>query len=151
MPSPTFDGPNLIIQLPSLGVYDVGADLYSQWKLWARTGNNAGYLKAFDTTGGDDVGGGQNIAAYYFLRNDYGWRIKMPADDGEIKVIGQLFGRDANINIYQKTLGHDAFLTNIVSTQAIVISGVGGGGLTVPQAEALNRIDLQASLIPGTL
>ena len=148
MPSPTFDGPNLIIQLPALGVYDVGADLYSQWKLWARAGNNAGYLNAFDTTGGDDVGGGQSIAPYFFLRNDYGWRIKMPAIDGAIKLNGQLFGRDASIAVYEKTVGFDAFVTNVLSTQATVINGVGGGGLTPSQDSLLSKIGaLTLSLI----
>jgi hypothetical protein len=151
MPSATFDGPNKIIQLPSLGTYNVGADLYSQWKLWARSGNNSGYLKAFDTTGGDAVGSGQEIAPYFFCRNDLGWRIKMPEDNGEIIVTGNLFPRDPSTSLFEQTSGYDAFLRLEVSTRAVVVTVNSGSGLTVPQAEALNRIDLQASLIPGTL
>ena len=69
MPAALFDGPNLIIKLPSVASYDAGKDIYSRWKDWVRQSDNAKYPQAFDTTGGDDIGGGQSIAPYFFCRN----------------------------------------------------------------------------------
>ncbi len=151
MADATFDGANLYIVLPSTGTFDVEKDLYSAWKMWVASSDNAKYLPAFDTTGGDNVGGGQEIAPYFFCRNDLGWRIKMPDANGEIIVTGNLFPRDPSTSLFEQTTGYDAFLRLEVSTRAVVVTVNSGSGLTVPQAEALNRIDLQASLIPGTL
>jgi hypothetical protein len=75
----------------------------------------------------------------------------MPEDNGEIIVTGNLFPRDPSTSLFEQTSGYDAFLRLEVSTRAVVVTVNSGSGLTVPQAEALNRIDLQASLIPGTL
>jgi len=75
----TFDGDTLLIQLPTTGTYYVESELYSAWKEWVLLNDNAKYPIAFETTGGDDIGGGQQIAPYFFCRNDLGWRIKAPS------------------------------------------------------------------------
>lgn len=121
MADATFDGANLHITLPSIGSFDVQTEIYSAWKEWVVVGDNAKYPPAFDTTGGDAVGGGQNIAPYYFCRNDLGWRIKMPSANGEIVVTGNLFPRDSSILLFEQTSGFDAFLRLEVSTRAVVI------------------------------
>lgn len=117
-----FDGPNLYINLPSIGSFDAQADIYSAWKRWVRQSDNAKFPPAFDTTGGDDVGGGQAVAPYFFCRNDLGWRIKMPSANGEIVVAGNLFPRDPDTPLFEQTAGFDAFLRLEVSTRAVVIS-----------------------------
>jgi hypothetical protein len=94
MPTATFDGPNLIVQLPSVGTYDAQADIYSRWKDWVLLSDNAKYPPAFDTTGGDPTGGSNTISPSYFLRNDLGWRIKMPEASGSAIIDGNVFPRD---------------------------------------------------------
>jgi len=121
MPAATFDGPNLIIKLPSVEDYDAGKDLYSRWKDWVAESDNAKYPIAFETTGGDDIGGGQTIAPYFFCRNDKGWRIEMPNGNGEIVLSGNLFPRDASQSLFQQSPGFDAFLRQEVSSRSTVI------------------------------
>tara|TARA_R110002072_G_scaffold95100_2_gene209575 strand:+ start:448 stop:909 length:462 start_codon:yes stop_codon:yes gene_type:complete len=116
-----FDGANLHVTLPSIGTFDVEKNLYSAWKEWIALSDNAKYPPAFDTTGGDNVGGGQEIAPYFFCRNDLGWRIKMPAANGEIIVSGNLFPRNPAVSLFEQTTGYDAFLRLEVSTRAVVI------------------------------
>jgi len=141
-----FDGDNLYITLPSIGSFDTQINIYSAWKEWIRAGDNAKYPPAFDTTGGDNVGSGQTIASYFFCRNDLGWRIKMPSDDGEIIVSGNLFPRDPNTSLFEQTLGYDAFLRLEVSTRAVVIER-GVSGLTATESAQLAN----AALIPALL
>lgn len=143
MPNATFDGAGLYITLPTIGSFDAELNLYSAWKEWVALGDNAKYLPAFDTTGGDQVGVGQTIAPYFFCRNDLGWRIKMPANDGEIVLSGNLFPRDSNASLFEQTSGFDAFLRQEVSTRAVVLA-VEVGVLT--PAEAAN-----ISIIPALL
>jgi len=138
MSDATFDGANLHITLPSIGTFDAQTNIYSAWKEWIRQSDNAKYPIAFDTTGGDDVGGGQTVAPYFFCRNDLDWRIKMPSADGEIVVSGNLFPRDASANLFEQTVGYDAFLRLEVSTRAVVIT-------SDPYADKIQEINTQVN------
>jgi len=144
MPSATFDGANQIIQLPSVGDFDVERDLYSAWKVWASEGDNAKYLPAFETTGGDPVGGGQSIAPYFFCRNDLGWRVKMPAANGDITLAGNLFARDPATALFQSNTGYDAFLRLSTSTQALTVA-------ETDYTQTLDDIKASTNLIPALL
>ena len=135
MSDAVFDGGNLHIKIPAVGTFDVQENLYSAWKEWISLSDNAKYPPAFDTTGGDNVGGGQEVAPYFFCRNDLGWRIKMPQANGEIILTGNLFPRDPATALFEQTAGFDAFLRLEVSTRAVVIN----------QAE----IKAMTDLIPG--
>lgn len=95
----TFDGANKRIILPSTGSYNAEIDFYSDWKEWATTGDNLKYLPAFETIGGDDIGSGQEVSPYFFLRTDLGWRIQPPNQDGEILIIGNIFPRTTGVSI----------------------------------------------------
>tara|TARA_R110002012_G_scaffold202065_1_gene371108 strand:- start:896 stop:1393 length:498 start_codon:yes stop_codon:yes gene_type:complete len=139
MPDALFDGDNLHISLPSIGTFDVEINLYSAWKEWLAASDNAKFPPAFDTTGGDNVGGGQEIAPYFFCRNDLGWRIKMPEANGEIIVSGNLFPRNPNAALFEQTAGYDAFLRLEVSTRAVVIER-DTSGLTVSESNALQSL-----------
>lgn len=140
MADAVFDGPNLHINLPAPGSYQAQRNLYSAWKEWVRQSDNAKFPKAFDTTGGDFVGDGQSVAPYFFCRNDLGWRIKMPAADGDVVLNGNLFARNTSITLFEQTSGYDAFLRLQVSTNAIVVE-VGASGLSVEQAAQLALIE----------
>lgn len=139
MPAAIFNGDDLTIELPSIGSFDTQVDFYSAWKSWALLGNNCAYPSAFDTTGGDDLGGGQTIAPYFFCRNDLGWRIKMPDANGEIVVSGNLFPRDASTTLYQQAEGYDAFFRLEVSSRSIVTE-TGISGLTSAESALLKLI-----------
>jgi hypothetical protein len=130
MADATFDGVNLYITLPDVGSFDTQINIYSAWKEWISQSDNAKYPPAFDTTGGDAVGGGQEVAPYFFCRNDLGWRIKMPSANGEIVISGNLFPRNPNVALFESTTGFDAFVRLEVSTRAVVIEVETGSGVT---------------------
>lgn len=70
-------------------------DVYSRWKDWVLAGN-AQYREAFgDSVGGESLGGGLFTGAFFFLRNDLGWRIVPANSDHELRVIGGLYPTDA--------------------------------------------------------
>lgn len=136
----TFDGNTRTIFLPTTGSYDVGIDLYSEWKDWAREDDNLKYAKAFDAIGGDDIGGGQSIAPYYFLRTDSGWRIQSPESDGDIVIQGNLFPRVSTDSMFLPPVGdYTVLITQQLSTRAIVVE-TGVSGLTPMESEALDLI-----------
>lgn len=86
----TFDGPNLTITLES-GVTDLAwIDVYSDWKRWVTSSDGHKYAPAFRTVGGDPLSAVIDAGAYFFLRNDLGWRIKPPEEDITIFVTGNL-------------------------------------------------------------
>jgi uncharacterized protein YoxC len=70
----TFDPENKLIWINSgITQIDVGIDLYSNWKEWVLTYDNAKWTSAFYTFGGDPTGGSQSAPAYFFLTN--GWKV----------------------------------------------------------------------------
>jgi len=144
MADANFDGINKLVILPSIGSFDVKANLYSAWKEWVAQGANAKFLPAFDTTGGDAIGTGQEIAPYFFLRNDLGWRIKMPSANGDITITGNLFARDPNTTLFVAVAGFDAFLRLEVSSQAIAVT-------QQEQIQKLDEIKGVTNLIPALL
>jgi hypothetical protein len=130
----TFDGDNLEIIVTTTGTYDAKEDIYSDWKVWFKTSDNAKYPLAFDTTGGDPLDATTDLSAFYFLRNDLGWRIKMPEANGRVIINGDLFPRDDTIDLFTPSTGSfNVFLTQVVSSKSLVSDGAGGGGLTAQQ------------------
>ena len=146
----TFNGPELRIELTAVGSYDAQIDLYSDWKEWSLIGDNAKYPKAFDTTGGDDTGGGQFVAPYFFIRNDLGWRIVAPEEDGEVIVVGNLFARDPTRPTFLPPPGdYTVLILQKLSTQAIVIE-TGTSGLTPTEAADLAAIAANTDVAVST-
>lgn len=110
----TFDGPNLTITLETLIVeVDAQVDLYSDWKEWFKTPGNEVHPIAFDTTGGDPTTETGTVAPYFFLRNDNGWRIRPPEEDINITITGNLYPRDATIDMIIPTTGAFTVLVSI--------------------------------------
>lgn len=100
-----FDGPSKIITLNS-GETSVEAQyIYSEWKRWITEEDNSKYEPAFDTIGGDPLTPGIKAGAYYFLRNDLGWRIRPPEEDTTIYLAGNLTPRDSAYPILISTTG----------------------------------------------
>ena len=131
----TFDGLNKRIYVaPSVSTLDVKADLYSSWKEWMQLYDNAKFLPAFRTIGGDSVGGGQFAGDLYFLMN--GWQIVV---DHLVNINGILY-HDDPISPYVIEAGGGVIAT--VSNLAQSIS-TAIAGLTPEQQIQLDKI-LQA-------
>tara|TARA_R110002167_G_scaffold267008_2_gene473737 strand:+ start:339 stop:806 length:468 start_codon:yes stop_codon:yes gene_type:complete len=128
----TFDGINKQIILPSTGSYSVQIDLYGDWKEWIALTDNAKFFPAFDTTGGDDVGSGEEISPYFFLRTDLGWQIKAPEQDGDVIIRGNLFPRVAGQSMFlPSTGGFTVLISQNVSAQSLTRTSENGGGLSI--------------------
>lgn len=118
---PTFDGTNLLITLdPGVTLVDVEADLYSPWKAWVKTGDNAKYLLAFRAIGGDPLTPGINAGSYFFIQNQNGWRIKPPEENITIYITGNLAPQDSSIGVVIPTSG--AYTAAIIGLQPITQS-----------------------------
>jgi len=104
------NGDNLIVTLdaPVANVLsiDVAVDLYTVWKDWLLDENkNLGYPSLFRPVGGDDLTPGIQSGAYFFWRNDFGWRLRSSEDDQTIFVNGNLAPQDSTLPITIPTIG----------------------------------------------
>lgn len=113
-----FDGANKLITINS-GVTSFDAqDMYSEWKNWVLANPiNAAWLPAFRTVGGDSLTPGIKAGAYYFIANNYGWRIKPPEEDCNIVITGNLAPEDSAQDIFIPTTG--AYTAAIIGLQPI--------------------------------
>jgi len=103
---PEFDGPNLrIILAAGVTEVDIEPDVYSQWKEWFKLDDNAKFPPAFRTIGGDPLTSGIDAGAYFFIRNDFGWRIRPAEEDATILITGNLAPQDSTDPIAVPTLG----------------------------------------------
>jgi hypothetical protein len=131
----TFDGDALIITLPAGSPsVDVQEGLYSEWKEWVKLSDNAKYPLAFDTIGGDTISPTQEVAPYFFLRNDLGWRIKPAEENATVSLVGNLYGRNSTLPILVDTDGDYTVLVSIErSSSSIAVATGGGGGATAAE------------------
>lgn len=84
-----FDGPNRLITIsPFISEIDVKIDIYSSWKEWLRLYDNAKYLPAIRSIGGDPAGNGFAGDLYFMINN---WRIVVNAP---LNVNGILYSDD---------------------------------------------------------
>ncbi len=121
----TFDGPNKLIIL-SLGTVAFEAiDLYSRWKDWVQLIDNSKYTYAFTTIGGDPIGPGQTVAAYFFLNTAESWRIRPQEADHELRIEGNLYSADSTLTLFTPTIG-DFTVTAIIERSSAAIQ-VGSG------------------------
>lgn len=145
----TFDGANLLIILDRHGVWDAKVELYSDWKEWVLAGN-AWAQPAFETEGGRGWTATQDVAPYYYLRNDLGWRIRPFESDGEIFMVGNLGAFDTSLPVSVPTLGpYTVFWRGDASVNALVIN-TGESGLTAEEANDLSRLRKHSTNDYGT-
>jgi len=101
----TFNGATRVITLsPGESEVDV-SEIYAAWKTWAAQSDNLGFLQAFRTVGGDPLSAIINAGAYYFLRNDLGWRIKPPEENITVYLTGNLAVQDSSLPAFLPTDG----------------------------------------------
>lgn len=103
--------------------------IYSAWVDWMVLSDNAKYLPAFSTAGGDDLGGGLLIPAYYFLEN--GWRVRPMEANHNLTITGNLFVRGGGVPVVS-TLG--TFQVNVNYTVPVQAQGISTSGATGPTA-----------------
>lgn len=114
----TFDGPNLRIILPSAqSNVDVESEIYSAWKQWALLADNSKFPPAFRSTGGDPLTPGIEAGAYFFIQNQFGWRIRPAEEDATVFLAGNLAPEDSTLDILVPTIGN--FRVLVVNLQPI--------------------------------
>lgn len=98
----TFDGPNKLIILTSGTTIINTKDMYSRWKEWVLLSDNAKYLIALSSLGGDPLVGGQFLGTTIFLEND--WKIRPQESNHVLVVEGNLYSRGGS-SPFVSTLG----------------------------------------------
>jgi hypothetical protein len=176
----TFDGPNKIINV-NYGITELDAqgDIYSAWKRWITTPPsasdvpvNAGYLEALRTVGGDSIGGGQFVSAYFFLMN--GWRLRSWSGNHFLQIFGNLYVDEGGSPVvptfgdYQIVVAFVVSPQSITTTSPTVTAGIittedkkditqgvwtepASAGGTDSMGELQRDIKTDTSLIPGTV
>lgn len=128
--APNGDGHRIIVPTATGPITEAPiAEGYSRWKDWVQAGN-ANWPEAFSNTiGGNDLGGGQFLDGYFFIRNDLGWRIRPDEADGQLDIAGNLFPFDPLTPFLVPTIGDfTVTVRQVLSSRAIVDTGGGGGG-----------------------
>lgn len=86
----TFDGINRVItEIDASGDNELAVDeIYSEWKVWVKDGDNAKYPQAFRYVGSDPTSLTEELGATFFLLN--WWRIRGAESDHKLTAIGNL-------------------------------------------------------------
>jgi hypothetical protein len=139
----SFDGTNKIISLTSgTTTLDV-QDLYSRWKDWLTQADNAKYLQAMSTVGGDPISETVAITGYYFLQN--GWKIRPQEASHKLQVTNGVLACADGSDPFIQTLGAYNVMVQYsqpIRTETAVIE-TGVSGLT-------NEESVQLLAIPTT-
>ena len=130
----TFDTTSKRIILDSAYVDTV--ELYSAWKQWIRTGDNAKYLPAFRVVGGDPLSASTSIPCYIFLIN--GWRIRPMETSHTLHIVGGAISVEEGGDPIVPTLGNfNVLVDREVPVAAIGVVGGSSGGLNEAQMRAI--------------
>lgn len=110
----TFDGANRIIYVnPEVTELDIKIDVYSNWKEWTKAmPENAGWLPAIRTIGGDPTITGEFAGDIYFLINNW----KLYVDLTKVRITGALFSDNFSsaYYTYSGTIQYPAQVSSIV-------------------------------------
>lgn len=124
----TFDGPNRLIFINAGETsIDVQEDIYSNWKEWTRTRNNATWPIAISTLGGDPITETTFVGDTYFLEN--GWRIQpwIPGANGSngyiLDIIGNIYTREPGQNPVNPVPSVSVTLTRSNITETAIVGG----------------------------
>ncbi len=141
----TYDAVNKLITLTAAPVggfvtVDVQKDLYSAAKNdWLSDPVLNRFTFPWRTVGGDDVGGGKAVGAYFFLRNDLGWRIRPYDADHELILVGQLFGQDGAQQVVVPTTSSHQVL--VQAERSLLTQSIqAGSGLDTSQSNQLREV-----------
>ena len=148
MADATFDGINLIVQLPAAQTsVDVQAEIYSAWKEFLLADKeNLRFPQAFTTEGGSPTVPGETSGRNFFLRNDLGWRVRPPEEDINITLVGNLFSTEATLPLIIPTIGAFTVLVNIQRSSLALVEQTGISGLTAQESADLSSTQADAAL-----
>ena len=118
---------------------DATVDLYSDLKEeWVSDAGGASKLTfPFRTTGGDPLPGGLKLGAYFFLRNDIGWRIRPHEADHEMVVFGNLYPESAALPTFVPSLG-DFTCVIMLERSSLTQVVVSGSGVTAQDKQDIH-------------
>lgn len=126
----------LIIVNDGITSLDVKTDLYSDWKEWVQLTDNSKYVPAFESIGGQPIGGGLFAGSIFFLQN--GWKIRPQEADHTLTIVGNIFTDDGSEMIIP-TIGDFTVTVKLLVTN--LAQGIEtGSGLTSQQATQLLEI-----------
>lgn len=134
----SIDPTNKILALDSASV--TARAIYAAWADWMLLTDNSKYLPAFSSAGGDDLGGGLLIPAYYFLEN--GWRVRPMESTHNLTITGNLFVRGGGVPVVN-TIG--VFQVNVNYTVPVQAQGISTSGATRPTAADIATAILAAA------
>jgi hypothetical protein len=120
-----FDGVNKRIILSTASV--TAAEIWSRWCDWHKF--NSKWPLAFRQAGGDDLGGGLFIPAYFFLSN--GWRVRPMESSHNLTITGNLFVEGGGVPVVS-TIG--VYQVNVNYTVPVQAQGIATSGSTGPTA-----------------
>ena len=133
----TFDGANRIIRVnPGVTELNIKSDIYSDWKDWVNSkDDNAVWLPAIRTIGGDPTVEGQFAGDIYFLIN--GWKLYI--DLTKVKVTGVLFSDDyeAAYFSYDDVIQYPVQISSVVSGSAQIANS---DSIAQSNNEILNKV-----------
>lgn len=139
----TIDPTNKRLILDSASV--TAQAIYVAWVDWVATSDNAKYPPAFRSAGGDDLGAGLFIPAYYFLLN--GWRVRPMEANHNLTLTGNLFVDGGGVPVVP-TLG--VYQVNVNYTVPVQAQGIATSGSSGPSAASIAsevRTALSAELL----
>jgi hypothetical protein len=99
---------------------------------------------AFRQAGGDALGGGLYIPAYFFLQN--GWRVRPMESNHNLTITGNLFVDGGGVPVVP-TLG--TYQVNVNYTVPVQAQGISTSGSTAPTAAEVAAAVLQSSVEGG--
>lgn len=142
----TFDPTARRIVLDSVTV--TAAEIWSRWVEWVALGDNSKHPAALRQVGGDELGGGLLIPAYYFLQA--GWRVRPMEASHTLVITGNLFVDGGGQPVVQTLGAWNVSVQYTVPVQAqAVATGGAVAGLTPAQAAQLQRVLDNTNLIPA--
>ena len=136
----TIDGATKRIILDSASV--TAQAIYVAWVDWVVLSDNAKYLPAFSSVGGDALGGGLYIPPYYFLLN--GWRVRPMESNHNLTITGNLFVDGGGVPVVS-TLG--TYQVNVNYTVPVQAQGIATSGSAGPSAGEIAAAILAAAQI----
>ena len=143
----TFNGVAKTITLTAQTVMSV-RDVYARWVDWLTVSDNAKYLPAFSTVGGDviDPAAGTAVPIYAFLEN--GWRIRPEESSHTLAVTGGILLVTGGGDPFLNPTGSFTVRVNYQQPVQAITVATGGGGSAAPSASQ-NAAAVWQSLIEG--